>query len=202
MAFAHKGTAEGSRHSLDLVDHPCNAVGDEETLNERANDGRAGRHKHRISIEPGKDRSLGQQWMTGAYAEHLFRIEMLEGKTRHFFRRRKPPHDKIEIADAQLFQQHRVLAIDDLDRRAGALGEEEFHRPRHEAERHTRRFNAVQLGGMAQAAMHEQERSGAAWTLEWLILPQMVVATGASLRLACDLMASLRQLGMALDEIQ
>ena len=63
------------------------------------------------------------------------------------------------------------------------------------------RLNAVQLGGMAQAAVHEQERSGAAWTLEWLIVPQMV-ATGASLRLACDLMASLRQLGMALDEIQ
>jgi 3-carboxy-cis,cis-muconate cycloisomerase len=60
----------------------------------------------------------------------------------------------------------------------------------------------VQLGGMAQAAVHEQERSGAAWTLEWLILPQMVVATGASLRLASDLMTSLRQLGMALDEIQ
>ena len=64
------------------------------------------------------------------------------------------------------------------------------------------RLNAVQLGGMAQAAVHEQERSGAAWTLEWLIVPQMVVATGASLRLASDLMASLRQLGMASGEIQ
>ena len=63
------------------------------------------------------------------------------------------------------------------------------------------RLNAVLLGGMAQAAVHEQERSGAAWTLEWLIVPQMV-ATGASLRLASDLMASLRQLGMASGEIQ
>jgi hypothetical protein len=108
-------------------------------LDERANEGRAGRHQHRISIEPGKDRSLGQQRMTGAYAEHqLFRIEMLEGKTRHFFRRSKPPHDKIEIADALLFQQHRVLASDDLDRRAGALGEEEFHRPRHDLGRDSR----------------------------------------------------------------
>jgi 3-carboxy-cis,cis-muconate cycloisomerase len=59
------------------------------------------------------------------------------------------------------------------------------------------RFNAAQLGGMAQAAVHEQERSGAAWTLEWLILPQMAVATGASLRLASDLLASIRQLGHA-----
>src|SRR5690606_19341215 len=38
------------------------------------------------------------------------------------------------------------------------------------------RFNAAQLGGMAQATVHEQERSGAAWTLEWMILPQMAVA--------------------------
>ncbi len=64
------------------------------------------------------------------------------------------------------------------------------------------RFNAVQLGGMAQAVVHEQERSGAAWTLEWLILPQMVVAAGTSLRLAGDLLASIRQLGSLSDEIQ
>ena len=41
------------------------------------------------------------------------------------------------------------------------------------------RFNAAQLSGMHQALVHEQERSGAAWTLEWLILPQMVMATAA-----------------------
>lgn len=58
------------------------------------------------------------------------------------------------------------------------------------------RFNAAQLGGLAQAMVHEQERSGAAWTLEWLILPQMVVATGASLRLAGGLLASIRRLGV------
>ena len=57
------------------------------------------------------------------------------------------------------------------------------------------RFNAAQLGGMAQAVMHEQERSGAAWTLEWLILPQMVVACGASLRLADTLFSSIEQMG-------
>lgn len=57
------------------------------------------------------------------------------------------------------------------------------------------RFNATQLGGLAQAAIHEQERSGAAWTLEWLILPQMVVGCGACLRLAGELLGNLKQLG-------
>ena len=40
------------------------------------------------------------------------------------------------------------------------------------------RFNAAQVGGLQQAMVHEQERSGAAWTLEWLLLPPMLVATG------------------------
>lgn len=43
------------------------------------------------------------------------------------------------------------------------------------------RFNATQLSAMHQALVHEQERSGAAWTLEWMILPQMAAATGAAL---------------------
>ncbi|TPN78491.1 3-carboxy-cis,cis-muconate cycloisomerase [Mesorhizobium sp. CU2] len=57
------------------------------------------------------------------------------------------------------------------------------------------RFNAVQLSGMHQALVHEQERSGAAWTLEWLILPQMVVATAGALRLAAELAAQIESLG-------
>lgn len=57
------------------------------------------------------------------------------------------------------------------------------------------RFNAAQLGGLAQAMVHEQERSGAAWTLEWLILPQMIVACGAALRLTDELLSSIRGLG-------
>ncbi len=57
------------------------------------------------------------------------------------------------------------------------------------------RFNATQLSGMHQAQIHEQERSGAAWTLEWLLLPQMVVATAASLRLAAELAAQVESLG-------
>ncbi|MBP2561588.1 3-carboxy-cis,cis-muconate cycloisomerase [Neorhizobium galegae] len=57
------------------------------------------------------------------------------------------------------------------------------------------RFNAVQLSGMQQSMVHEQERSGAAWTLEWLVLPSMVVATGAALRLAAELAGNVRSLG-------
>jgi len=57
------------------------------------------------------------------------------------------------------------------------------------------RFNATQLSGMHQALVHEQERSGAAWTLEWLLLPQMVVATAAALRLAAELARQIESLG-------
>jgi 3-carboxy-cis,cis-muconate cycloisomerase len=44
------------------------------------------------------------------------------------------------------------------------------------------RFNAGLIGAMHQALVHENERSGSAWTLEWMTLPQMCIATGASLR--------------------
>jgi 3-carboxy-cis,cis-muconate cycloisomerase len=36
--------------------------------------------------------------------------------------------------------------------------------------------------------VHEQERSGSAWTLEWLILPQMIEATAAALAHAASLL--------------
>ena len=57
------------------------------------------------------------------------------------------------------------------------------------------RFNAVQISGLYQAMVHEQERSGAAWTLEWMLLPQMVIAAGASTRLAAELLGSVERLG-------
>jgi 3-carboxy-cis,cis-muconate cycloisomerase len=53
------------------------------------------------------------------------------------------------------------------------------------------RFNATLVGGVHQALVHENERSGAAWTLEWMLLPQMVMAAGASLRLAAELLRDL-----------
>jgi 3-carboxy-cis,cis-muconate cycloisomerase len=53
------------------------------------------------------------------------------------------------------------------------------------------RFNATLVAGMQQAMVHENERSGAAWTLEWLLLPQMAVATGTALRTALELVEGL-----------
>jgi 3-carboxy-cis,cis-muconate cycloisomerase len=52
------------------------------------------------------------------------------------------------------------------------------------------RFNATLVAGMHQSLVHENERSGAAWTLEWMLLPQMVIATAASLRTAESLLGS------------
>jgi 3-carboxy-cis,cis-muconate cycloisomerase len=57
------------------------------------------------------------------------------------------------------------------------------------------RFNATQVSGLHHSLVHEQERSGAAWTLEWLILPQMVMATGAALRIVTELLTNIRSLG-------
>lgn len=59
------------------------------------------------------------------------------------------------------------------------------------------RFNATQVSGLHAGLVHEQERSGAAWTLEWLILPQMVTATGASLRTAQALLGQILRIGRA-----
>jgi 3-carboxy-cis,cis-muconate cycloisomerase len=43
-------------------------------------------------------------------------------------------------------------------------------------------------GTLNHAMLHENERSGAAWTLEWLTLPALLVSTGASLKLASALL--------------
>ncbi len=50
---------------------------------------------------------------------------------------------------------------------------------------------ATLAGGLHHALVHENERSGAAWTLEWLLLPPLVVATGAALRNARALIGDL-----------
>jgi 3-carboxy-cis,cis-muconate cycloisomerase len=57
------------------------------------------------------------------------------------------------------------------------------------------RYNATLIGGMHQSLVHEQERSGAAWTLEWLVLPQMVMTTAASLRTTLRLCANVQHFG-------
>lgn len=54
------------------------------------------------------------------------------------------------------------------------------------------RYAAALAGAMHQASVHENERSGAAWTLEWLALPPLLLATGAATLRALDLLERLR----------
>ncbi|MBX3577426.1 MAG: 3-carboxy-cis,cis-muconate cycloisomerase [Rhizobiaceae bacterium] len=53
------------------------------------------------------------------------------------------------------------------------------------------RFNATLVSGMHQSMVHENERSGAAWTLEWMLLPQIAIAAGAATRTALDLIPAI-----------
>jgi 3-carboxy-cis,cis-muconate cycloisomerase len=57
------------------------------------------------------------------------------------------------------------------------------------------RFNATQVSGMHHALVHEQERSGAAWALEWMILPQMAQATARSLAVAAEICGKITLIG-------
>ena len=54
------------------------------------------------------------------------------------------------------------------------------------------RFSAGLAGTLHQSLVAENERSGAAWTLEWLTLPPLVVATATSLRHASTMCRGLR----------
>ena len=56
-------------------------------------------------------------------------------------------------------------------------------------------FNAVQLPGMHLAMLHEQERSGRAWTLEWMILPGMLNTTARALSIALTTLGGISHLG-------
>ena len=53
------------------------------------------------------------------------------------------------------------------------------------------RVNAGLVGQLHQTLLHLQERDGATWSQEWLVLPQMAVATAAALRHALGLDDSL-----------
>jgi 3-carboxy-cis,cis-muconate cycloisomerase len=57
------------------------------------------------------------------------------------------------------------------------------------------RFNATQLAAMHHALVHEQERSGAAWMLEWMVLPQMAVATARATAAATELCGQITGIG-------
>lgn len=51
------------------------------------------------------------------------------------------------------------------------------------------RYAAGHRAMLETAALHENERSGVAWTLEWLALPPLVISAGASARAASALLA-------------
>jgi len=57
------------------------------------------------------------------------------------------------------------------------------------------RFNAVQVSAAHHSMVHEQERSGAAWALEWMVLPSMAQATGRSLTAARTLLSQVTRIG-------
>ncbi len=59
------------------------------------------------------------------------------------------------------------------------------------------RFNATLVSGLHQSLVHEQERSGAAWTLEWMLLPQMILAAGAATRISGELLHTITAMGRA-----
>ncbi|WP_025899866.1 3-carboxy-cis,cis-muconate cycloisomerase [Sneathiella glossodoripedis] len=56
-------------------------------------------------------------------------------------------------------------------------------------------FNDCQLSAIQTAALQEFERSGSRWTLEWMVLPQMVMATGASLMLGNKCLQGIQEIG-------
>ena len=57
------------------------------------------------------------------------------------------------------------------------------------------RYVGGQQGLLTQALIHEQERSGSAWALEWLTLPTMTEACGAATWHALGLFGSIERLG-------
>lgn len=59
------------------------------------------------------------------------------------------------------------------------------------------RFNAGLLGILSQSMVSENERSGAAWTLEWMVLPQMAETTARALAVAEELLVGAEFLASA-----
>ncbi len=56
-------------------------------------------------------------------------------------------------------------------------------------------YNAAQMGALHNTLVHEQERSGAMWALEWMVLPLMTVTTGRALTAASEVLAQVERIG-------
>lgn len=61
------------------------------------------------------------------------------------------------------------------------------------------KHNAGLVAGLHHALVHEQERSGSAWALEWLCLPDMLQGCGAGLNAALSLTTQIETVGTAPD---
>lgn len=55
---------------------------------------------------------------------------------------------------------------------------------------------AMQLNGIQSAAIHENFRSGSAWSLEFLVLPALCNTTATALRIATSLLNTIKGLGV------
>lgn len=53
------------------------------------------------------------------------------------------------------------------------------------------RYASAQAGALSGAMVHEQERSGAAWALEWMVLPPLAMSAARALGLAIELVEGL-----------
>lgn len=58
-------------------------------------------------------------------------------------------------------------------------------------------YTAGQQGILAQAMLLEQERSGTAWALEWVVLPTLAETTGTTLVTANRLLTQIKKLGLS-----
>ncbi|WOI57872.1 3-carboxy-cis,cis-muconate cycloisomerase [Palleronia sp. LCG004] len=59
------------------------------------------------------------------------------------------------------------------------------------------RSAATDVSGLHHALVHEQERSGAAWSLEWMILPGLAMTAARALGLAAEVVGNVKRIGSA-----
>lgn len=57
------------------------------------------------------------------------------------------------------------------------------------------KFNAISVSGLHQSMFPAHEQSSSAWSLEWMILPQMIEATAAALAHALSLLQTIESMG-------
>jgi len=95
--------------------------------------------------------------------------------------------------DIALMAQMGEIALDDAGRSSSMPHKR--NPTRAEALVALARHAAGLAGTVWHAGLHEQERSGAAWTLESLVMPPLVEVAGAALRLGAELLGTVRRLG-------